>query len=183
MDVPLPWKQAVTVLIYKKGESSDVSNFRPIALMSCIYKLLMGIMAKRLMCWSIDMGLLSDEQKSARLTEGCFEHAYILKSIVGQAQRNKKRLSLAWLDICNAFGSVPHSVIITTLRHLGVPEKLVTLITNAYRGASSTIKTPDGLTRSIPVRAGVKQGWPLSPILFNLCIELILQRVKCGLQS
>ena len=114
MDVPLPWKQAVTVLIYKKGESSDVSNFRPIALMSCIYKLLMGIMAKRLTCWSIDMGLLSDEQKSARLTEGCFEHAYILKSIVGQAQRNKKRLSLAWLDICNAFGSVPHSVIITT---------------------------------------------------------------------
>ena len=48
MDMPLPWKQAVTVLIYKKGESSDVSNFRSIALMSCIYKLLMGIMAKRL---------------------------------------------------------------------------------------------------------------------------------------
>ena len=65
MDVPLPWKQAVTVLIYKKGESSDVSKFQPIALMSCIYKLLMGIMAKRLTRWSIDMGLLSDEQKSA----------------------------------------------------------------------------------------------------------------------
>ena len=49
---------------------------------------------------------------------------------------------------------------------------------NAYRGASTTIKLPDGSTRSIPIQAGVKQGCPLSPILFNLCIELILRRVK-----
>ena len=40
LDVPSIWKQAVTILIYKKGDASDVSNFRPIALMSCIFKLL-----------------------------------------------------------------------------------------------------------------------------------------------
>ena len=70
MDVPLPWKQAVTILIYKKGDPTDVSNFWPIALMSCIYKLLMGIMARQLTRWSIDTGILSAEQKSARSTEG-----------------------------------------------------------------------------------------------------------------
>ena len=156
----------------------DVSNFRPIALISCVYKLLMGIMAKRLTRWSVDLGILSEEQKSARPTEGCYEHTYVLKAVVGQARRNKKKLSLAWLDLRNAFGSVPHCVIVTTLRHLGVPEELVTLICNAYRGASSTIKTSAGLTRSIPIRAGVKQGCPLSPILFNLCIELIVRRIK-----
>ena len=178
LDVPLIWKQAVTILIYKKCDASDVSNFRPIALMSCIYKLLMGIMARRLTRWSIEMGILSAKQKSAWPTEGCYEHTYILKSIVGQSRKNEKKLSLAWLDTRNAFGSVPHSAIITTLHHVGVPDELITLISNAYRGASSTIKTPDGLTRSIPVRAGVNQGCPLSPILFNLCIELILRRVK-----
>ena len=177
-NVPPIWKEAVTILIYKKGDPADVSNFRPIALMSCIYKLLMGIMAKRLTRWSIDAGILSPEQKSARPTEGCYEHTYILKSLVGQARRNKKKLALAWLDIRNAFGSVLHAVILTTLRYLGVPEELVSLIMNAYRGASTTIKLPDGSTRSIPIQAGVKQGCPLSPILFNLCIELILRRVK-----
>ena len=104
--VPLIWKEAVTIFIYKKGDSADISNFRPIALMSGIYKLLMGILAKRLTRWSIDAGILSPEQKSARPTEGCYEHTYILKSLVGQARRNKKKLSLAWLDIRNAFGSV-----------------------------------------------------------------------------
>ena len=177
-NVPDIWKRAVTVLIYKKGDPGDVSNFRPIALMSCIYKLFMGIIAKRLTRWSIDAGILSEEQKCARPTEGCYEHTYILKSLVGQARRNKKKLCVAWLDIRNAFGSVPHGTIVNTLRHIGVPDPIVSLIMNAYTGASTTIKSAAGETRSIPIQAGVKQGCPLSPILFNLCIELILRRVK-----
>ena len=179
-DVLAIWKQAVTVLIYKKGEASDISNFRPIALMSCIYKLLMGIIAKRLTRWSIEAGILSLEQKCARPTEGCYEHTYILKSLVGQARRNKKKLSVAWLDIRNAFGSVPHATILSTLRHLGVPVELTSLIMNAYTGASTIFKTPQGDTCAIPIRAGVKQSCPLSPILFNLCIELIIWRVKAA---
>ena len=141
-DVPAIWKQAVTVLIYKKGDPTDVNNFRPIALMSCIYKLLMGIMARRLTRWSIETGILSAEQKSARPTEGCYEHTYVMKSLVGQARRNKKKLSLAWLDIRNAFGSVPHHAITTTLRYLGVPQELITLILNAYTGRHPRSKHP-----------------------------------------
>ena len=128
------------------------------------------------MRWSIDAGILSPEQKCARPTEGCYEHTYILKSLVDQACRNKKKLCVAWLDIRNAFGSVPHSTILDTLRHSGVPEELIALIMNAYSGAMTTIKTPDGETHDISVRAGVKQGCPLSPILFNLCIELTFTR-------
>ncbi len=74
--------------------------------------------------------------------QDCYEHMYVLKSLVGQARRNKKKLSLTWLDIRNAFGSVPHAAILAT--------------------------------RAIPIQAGVKQGCPLSRILFNLSIELIL---------
>ena len=149
-NVPVPWKEALTVLIYKKGDDADVSNFRPIALMSCIYKLFMGVMAKRLTRWSIDGGILSLEQKCARPSEGCYEHTYILKSLVGQA-RNKKKLNMAWLDIRNAFGSVPHSTIRATLRHIGVPQDLISLIMNAYTGATTVIKTPNGNTSAIPI--------------------------------
>ena len=97
-DVPVVWKQATTVLIYKKGDDAGVSNFRPISLMSVIYKLFMGVMAKRLTKWSIDAGVLSDEQKSARPSEGCYEHTYLLKSLVADARRRKQKLFLAWLD-------------------------------------------------------------------------------------
>ena len=58
-DVPPAWKSAITVLIYKKGSTEDPSSFRPIALMSCLYKLVMGVIAKRLTSWAIDNDLVS----------------------------------------------------------------------------------------------------------------------------
>ena len=113
-------KSAITVLIYKKRSTEDASNFRQIALMSCPRKLLMGIIAKRLKSWAIDNDLVSKEQKSARPSEGCCEHTFLLQSIIADARRSQKNLFVAWLHLHNAFESIPHSAIITTLTHIGV---------------------------------------------------------------
>ncbi len=76
-DVPSQWNTATTILIHKKGPTNDASNFRPIALMSCLYKLLMAILAKRMTSFAISNNLLSDQQKSARPSEGCYEHTFL----------------------------------------------------------------------------------------------------------
>ena len=76
-DVPQQWKTATTILIHKKGLTIDPSNFRPIALMSCLYKLLMSPLAKRVTSHAINHELLSPQQKSARPNEGCYEHGYL----------------------------------------------------------------------------------------------------------
>ncbi len=78
-DVPADWKSSVTILIHKKGDASDVTNFRPIALMSCVYKLFMGFMANRLVSFAIDNNLMSVSQKSARPSEG-FTNTHICSS-------------------------------------------------------------------------------------------------------
>ena len=176
-DVPASWKTANTILIHKKDSTSDASNFRPIALMSCLYKLLMAIIAKRMTSFSINNDLLSQQQKSARPSEGCYEHAFLLESIVNDARRQPRPLCLAWLDIRNAFGSVPHSAMLTTLTHMGFPPDLISMIGNVYTGATTEIVTPLGKTPSIPIHSGVKQGCPLSAFLFNLAVELII--CKC----
>jgi hypothetical protein len=130
-DVPKAWKDALTILIYKKCSLDDASNFRPFALMSCIYKLFMGVIGKHVSSWAIRNNILSDEQKSTRPAEGCYEHTYLLKSVICDARLNKRTVYVAWLDLRNAFGSIPHTAIQTTLEHLGVPAELVSLITNA----------------------------------------------------
>ena len=177
-DVPPAWKSATTVLIHKKDSTDDPSNFRPIALMSCLYKLVMGIIAKRLTSWAIDNDLMSKEQKSARPSEGCYEHSFLLQSIIADARRSHKNVFVAWLDLRNAFGSIPHSAISTTLTHIGVPLPLIEMICNSYSGATTRIRTSTGFTADIPILSGVKQGCPLSPIIFNLTIDLILRAIK-----
>lgn len=175
--IPQMWKIAHTVLIYKKGDSNDPSNFRPIALQSCLYKLFVALLSDRLAKWADKNNLLSDAQKGFRQGEGCYEHTFLLQSIVKDARNNGKNLSIAWLDLQNAFGSVPHSAINTTLKHMGLPDELLNLFGNLYDNSSSTFQTNEGATVPINILAGVKQGCPLSPILFNLTLETLLRAV------
>ena len=182
-DVPSAWKTATTILIHKKDSTTDPSNFRPIALMSCLYKLLMSTLAKRITNHAINHDLLSPEQKSARPSEGCYEHAFLLESILNDARRQPRPLCLAWLDIRNAFGSIPHAALVTTLNHMGFPPNLVSMIANVYTGASTEVLTPLGKTEPIPIHSGVKQGCPLSAILFNLTLELVIRQCKATAET
>ena len=126
--------------------------------------------------FSISHDLLSNAQKSARPSEGCYEHAFILESVLSDARRQPRPLCLAWLDIRNAFGSIPHSALSTTLLHMGFPPDLVHMITNVYTGATTEVLTSTGKTPPIPIHSGVKQGCPLSAILFNLSLELVIRK-------
>ena len=58
------------------------------------------------------------------------------------------------------------------------PPSIVNIVGDIYTQASTTIKTPEGTTGPIPVLAGVKQGCPLSSILFNLTIEPIIRAIQ-----
>ena len=68
-DVLATWKESMMVLIHKKGDAGKISNFHPIALMSCTYKLFISVMANRLVNFAIDNNLLlafSEERKTIR---------------------------------------------------------------------------------------------------------------------
>ena len=95
---------------------------------------------------------------------------------MNNARHQPRRLCLAWLDIRNAFGSVRHSALLTTLTHMGFPPDLISMIGNVYTGATTEVVTPLGKTPAIPIHSGIKQGCPLSAILFNLAVKLIIRK-------
>nr|XP_054775069.1 uncharacterized protein LOC129283259 [Lytechinus pictus] len=105
---PSSLKMASTILLHKAGPTEDPANFRPIALQSCLYKLFMAVLADRLTKWACENQYLSPEQKSARPCEGCFEHSFLLSAALKDCRRNQKTICIGWLDLRNAFGSIPH---------------------------------------------------------------------------
>ena len=182
--IPSDWKQSTTILIYKKGSSDDPSNFRPIALMSCIYKLFTSLLAARVTNFAIQNDLMSPHQKSARPAEGCHEHTFTLQSVVADCKRNQKNCFFAWLDLRNAFGSINHESIYLTLSHMGFSDSLVELIKDIYTDTSTVIRiSRDDETDPIQINAGVKQGCPISPVLFNLTSELLIRTVVSRCQA
>lgn len=174
---PAAWKESKTVLIHKAGDMNEIDNWRPLCLGNTIAKLYSGVLADRIAHWAVKNNLISHAQKGFLDFEGCLEHNFILQAAIEDARRRGNQLCVAWLDIANAFGAIPHAHIVGTLRAFGMPDALVNIVTNLYEGTTTQIMTSEGLTDPIPLLSGVKQGCPLSPILFNLAMEPMLRAV------
>ncbi|GBM93217.1 Retrovirus-related Pol polyprotein from type-1 retrotransposable element R2 [Araneus ventricosus] len=113
--IPPSWKLSSTILIPKTGNLNDPVNWRPIALSSTIYKLFTKCLASRLSQWLEKYDILSPCQKGFTPFDGVVEHNYVLQRSIELARKRKKDLCIAFLDISNAFGSLPHSTIIDAL--------------------------------------------------------------------
>ncbi|GFQ96464.1 retrovirus-related Pol polyprotein from type-1 retrotransposable element R2 [Trichonephila clavata] len=177
-DVPKRWKCSNTILIQKCDEPLSLSDWRPISLSDTAYKLLSKCLARKLSDWCEVNEALSPAQKGFSPFDGVIEHNYLLSEHLETARRDKCERFVAWLDITNAFGSIPHSIILEALQRNGVDQDFSHLVQNIYTNAETRVLTEEGPTAPIPLMCGVKQGCPLSGILFNLAIDVVLQEIQ-----
>ena len=178
--IPKSWKESTTILLYKKGDQSVPSNWRPISLQNAVYKIYAALWAKRLASWPSEAEIISPCQKGFMPGEGCSEHSFLLRSLMEDARRNHKSLYSVWFDLKNAFGSIPHDLLWFSMRQVGVPGEIIDVVRDIYQGSSFRVLSGDNnMTDSIPQVRGVKQGCPLSPLIFNIAIEGLL----CGIMS
>ena len=85
---------------------------------------------------------------------------------------------MAFLDLAKAFDTISHDLFAKGLVRLGVPTQFIKVVENLYDGATTTFATANGETRQIKINQGVKQGDPLSPVLFNVSRSHVLQPRK-----
>ena len=175
---PSSWKTSTTVLLHKKGDKADICNWRPISLASTMGKLYSACLARRLLTWSSAHQRLSPAQKGFISVPGCTEHNFTLQTVIADARRRRRNIAVAWLDLANAFGSLPHSALFDALEWTGLDRTAIDRIRELYTGTTTSVRTATGTTAPIPVEAGVLQGSPLSPILFNLAIEPMLRAAQ-----
>ena len=79
-----------------------------------------------------------------------------------------------FIDLAKAFDSVSHKHIKVVLEERSVDPAVVELIMDCYKGISTQVRTESRFTNKIKMKVGVKQGDPLSPLLFNLAIDPLL---------
>lgn len=132
--------------------------------------------------WAQRLSLLSDtispEQKGFCRVDGTGEHIAALKTVVHQVVNNFQNMTVAWLDLTNAFGSVPHAVMQKAIKALGFPKRFCKIVRDLYEESFTAVKANGEKTGEIEIEAGTKQGDPISPLLFNLCMEPIIRAFK-----
>ena len=174
---PSSWCTARILPIHKKGNSVDPANFRPIALTSAVGKLFHAILSSRLEKYAIANKFLDSSVQKGFLKgiNGCIEHIFSIQQILCNAKQHSRPLSLTFIDLKNAFGSVSHKYILDILSHIKVPLQLQQYIKNLYSSLSAYIHTKEWSTPTFPIKRGVFQGDTLSPLLFLIAFNPILQ--------
>ena len=122
LGIPDAWRSCRTVPIHKKGSTDDYSNFRPISLLPTTYKLFSGVINQRLCQVASSLGWLSPEQKGFLPgVQGIQEHTHLIQTTVEEAKAKRKGLAVCWMDLRNAFGSVPHGDLDELVESLPLP--------------------------------------------------------------
>ena len=181
--VPSAWKLAAIRLIGKPAAEADPSlpsNFRPIALTSCVGKLFSTILRNRWLSYMLSNKYFDRSVQKAFMpaTAGCTEHHLKLNTILKGAKKNKKSLAVCWMDLANAYGSVHHSLIMYSLRHYYAPSKLTGLVQVFYSGLAAKISSVSWVSPIIPIEVGVYQGDPLSVVIFNTVINTLVDTLN-----
>ena len=94
----------------------------------------MGVFANRMAKYLLENGFIDTSVQKAGIPgfPGCVEHSAMIWDTIQSAKSNKQDLSVIWLDLANAYGSVPHSLIRYALEFFHIPQKLRNFIMDYY---------------------------------------------------
>ena len=174
------WRQAEGVLIPKEDGAKEVEKFRTISLLNVEGKLFFALKAKRLLTFALANNYIDTSIQKGGIPEvsGCLEHTALLSQLIREAKTGKGNLVVTWLDIANAYGSMPHSLILTALERTHVPERMRQLVGSYYSDIKIRFTTKEYTTDWQQVEKGIITGCTISVILFAIAMTMLVMSVK-----
>ena len=167
---PSEWTSNFLKPIYKKGESVEPDNYRGLAIGSAMAKLHSLILLGRLTEFVKKKDLISANQTGFITCTS--DHIFLLQTIIEKVvKKNKRKLYAVFIDFKKAYDTVDRGKLFRRLQSIGINGIFLKNIKAMYETISYKIKLRDGYLDPISSNLGLKQGCPLSPMLFNIYID------------
>jgi exonuclease III len=175
--VPENFANGIIVLIPKKKNPDGINDYRPISLLNCDYKLFTKILANRITA-HLDQ-IIGEEQSACISDKSCVGNITKLRNLLAKATSSRRlKFAIFSLDMNKAFDRVDHEYLWRCLEKFGFPQRFIELLKNLYKNAKSQVLVNGFLTNQIPINRSVRQGCPLSMVLFVLYIEPLLKMIN-----
>uniref|UniRef100_A0A8D8Y198 Craniofacial development protein 2 n=1 Tax=Cacopsylla melanoneura TaxID=428564 RepID=A0A8D8Y198_9HEMI len=175
-EIPEDFIKSKTITIPKKGNATECSNYRTIALLSHASKILLNVVKNRMKTKVEER--LEEDQFGFRKGKGTREGILALRMILERRLEVNKKTVATFIDLEKAFDKVDWELLFKALKKANIDWKDRRFIMKLYKDQSTEINVNEDSKKEAKVRNGIRQGCPLSPYLFNVFIEEAMNEVK-----
>jgi Reverse transcriptase (RNA-dependent DNA polymerase) len=170
--IPSDWEVALILPIFKKGDSKQCNNYRGISLLCTPMKVFEKILDAKLRR-KIEY-TLHEAQSGFRKGRSVQDHVFTIKQITEKAIAQNNQVFLAFVDLEKAFDRVPRRRIWNSLENRGIEAKLIEVIKSLYRRNLNCVISKNMRSEMFQTNEGLRQGGGLSPLLFNIFMDDII---------
>eukprot|EP00732_Lithocolla_globosa_P000949 Lithocolla_globosa_v1_NODE_382_length_4223_cov_41.541747.p1 type:complete len:1269 gc:universal NODE_382_length_4223_cov_41.541747:343-4149(+) len=175
---PTEWGKGEIKPIFKSDDNRSPLNYRPITLLPITGKLFSSLINQRLYEWVEKHSSLSEEQGGFRNKRSCEDQALTLSELIKLRLGKGKKSFTCFVDFRKAFDSVYRDGLWIRLWRSGVKDKIWRTLRSIYDKTSAVLNINGEMTTEIKCNVGIRQGCPLSPLLFSIFINQLIEDLK-----
>uniref|UniRef100_A0A3B3UGI5 Reverse transcriptase domain-containing protein n=1 Tax=Poecilia latipinna TaxID=48699 RepID=A0A3B3UGI5_9TELE len=167
--LPNTMNQGMITLLYKKGPQNNLKNWRPLTLLGIDVKILSKVLFFRVQ--TVISNIIGKEQTCGIPGRKMTDSLALIRDTYIFCQERRLPLSILGIDLEKAFDSVNHIFLERILSYFNFGSVFIKWIRVLYNECQSVVVVNRKLTLPIVIKAGVRQGCPLSPLLFIMAME------------
>uniref|UniRef100_A0A670HSH1 Reverse transcriptase domain-containing protein n=1 Tax=Podarcis muralis TaxID=64176 RepID=A0A670HSH1_PODMU len=177
-EIPSTWKEAfITIIPKQDADPTQVKNYRPISLLNTDYKIFAGILAKRFK--KILVKIIHEDQAGFLPGRQIKNNTRSIINIIEYlSDRYDKPASLIFVDAEKAFDNVAWDFMLRNLETMEVGQEFWNSIKAIYTEQKAKLIINNVITEDIKISKGTRQGCPLSPLLFIVVLEVLLNAIR-----
>jgi hypothetical protein len=170
------FKLGLIRIIPKKGNAHNISDWRPITLLPCGYKIISGVVAKRLEKYLTK--IIGRAQKGFVKEKNIGTCTINIINCISNAWERNEGMGIMCVDFSKAFNSVEHAAIKKILEFFNFGNSMIGMVMTLLNDRKARVIMEGGYSSDIDIRRGTPQGDRTSPFLFIIVIEVLLIKIR-----